>query len=80
MQSEAPKSLRVIVWNCESEKILYDEQTNCFMGCSLRDDNASQVIFAGKGDKLQKRIAIREIMNTCRRLKRIIRREIEENE
>lgn len=77
---ENNKRLRVIVWDCESEKILYDEQTNCFIGGAIKDNKEFRGIFAGQGGRLQKKIAIREMMSVCRKLKKQIRRETAEND
>ena len=69
------KRLRVIVFDCENKKILYDEQTDCFIGGAIKDYKEFHGIFAGQGGRLQKHIAIREMMSVCRKLKRSIWRE-----
>ena len=73
---ENKKRLRVIVWDCDQNKAILDEQSDCFIGGVLRDMQF-KALLTGDGDKYQKKTAIREMMSVCRNLKRIIRREKE---
>lgn len=68
---ENKKRLRVIVWDCEKGKVLYDEQTDRFIGGADKEGNF-RVIFVGEGNRLQKLDIIREMMRACRKLKRMV--------
>lgn len=70
MQSEETKKIRIIVWDCEGKKLLYDEQADSVICGLVKNDEGLRTIFTGRGSILQKLIAVNGLIAACRKIRR----------
>lgn len=71
---ENNKKLRVIVWDCEGQKVIHDEMGDLFLG-GISQGRELGTIVCGYAPKWKRLAFARAMIKICKKIKRIIRKE-----